>query len=316
MATFRSRNGKWQVQIRLKGSQPVARTFNNKSDARRWARHLEAEMQSGDFQSPSKEIKSLKFRDLIQRYLTIVSSKKLSCHNETIMLQAFMRQKFCNYLVQDLSPNQFAEYRDQRTGHVKAATINRELDTISHMFKLPKTEWGLPIVNPVDGVRRVPKDLPRTRRLRVGEWESLMHATNMCRNRFVRPVIQIAVETGMRRGEIVNIRCHDLCIETQTLSIPKTKTGQPRRIPLAMSAVQVLENLSPSADGRLMHITVESFKQAWSRLIKKAGITDLHFHDLRHEAISRFFEMGLSVPEVALISGHAASLKWVLAFLR
>jgi integrase len=70
-----------------------------------------------------------------------------------------------------------------------------------------------------------------------------------------------------------------------------------------LAATRVLEEWSSSSE-QIFPVTDVAVRQAWDRLVKRAGITNLHFHDLRHEAISRFFEMGLSVPEVALISGH------------
>ena len=66
----------------------------------------------------------------------------------------------------------------------------------------------------------------------------------------------------------------------------------------------MLRGLPQRDDEKLFPVTPNAVRLAWERLTKRTGIADLHFHDLRHEAISRFFELGLSVPEVALISGH------------
>ena len=89
------------------------------------------------------------------------------------------------------------------------------------------------------------------------------------------------------------------------LHIPLTKNGEARTIPLSKRACQVLHRLSKRTDTqRIFPISKESVKNAWQRLIRRASVDDLHFHDLRHEAVSRFFERGLSIPEVALISGH------------
>jgi len=90
----------------------------------------------------------------------------------------------------------------------------------------------------------------------------------------------------------------------RTFPIPTAKTGLPRTIPLSSSALTILEIQRVKDLTRPFLITTESFHMAWKRLIKRAGLVDFHFHDLRHEDVSRFFEMGLSVPEVALISGH------------
>lgn len=90
------------------------------------------------------------------------------------------------------------------------------------------------------------------------------------------------------------------------LTIPVTKTGRPRTIPLRDSAIEILKRqaVGKGKDDRLFPLSANAFRLAWERLKRRAGIQDLRFHDLRHEAISRFFEDGLSLPEVALISGH------------
>ena len=104
-------------------------------------------------------------------------------------------------------------------------------------------------------------------------------------------------------GEIVAMQWDHIHWDNRTLHIPDTKNGYPRTIPLTSGAIEVLREL-PQTDTSVMAITGNAIRLAWERLKKKAEVTDLRFHDLRHEAISRFFEMGLSVPEVALISGH------------
>ena len=87
--------------------------------------------------------------------------------------------------------------------------------------------------------------------------------------------------------------------------LPLTKNGSSREVPLSTKAAQVLarqrqRNDTPSP----FPVTANGFRLAWERLRSRAGLSDLRFHDLRHEAISRFFELGLNIPEVAVISGH------------
>ena len=111
----------------------------------------------------------------------------------------------------------------------------------------------------------------------------------------------------MRRGEILNMRWGDVSFEGRTLHIPVTKNGHARTIPLSSRALVLLRALSDSRTSGTEHvlpITENAAKMAWKRLAKRAQLEDLRFHDLRHQAISRFFEKGLNVPEVALISGH------------
>ena len=158
----------------------------------------------------------------------------------------------------------------------------------------------------------------RERRLRSGELERLIKAARTCRNPYVIPIISLAVETGMRRGEIISIQWDNLDLEKRTLLIPHSKNGYARTIPLTSGALGILKGLwdiksisngsGPLSDSvsepSMFPITANAFRLAWQRVKSRAGIDDLHFHDLRHEAISRFFEMGLNAPEVALISGH------------
>lgn len=117
----------------------------------------------------------------------------------------------------------------------------------------------------------------------------------------------------MRRGELLAMRWGDVNWERNTIRIPVTKNGHPRIIPLTPQGRQLLlewarrsghEPRGFGAERSIFPVRENALRLAWDRLCKRAGITDLHFHDLRHEAISRFFEKGLSVPEVALISGH------------
>jgi integrase len=110
----------------------------------------------------------------------------------------------------------------------------------------------------------------------------------------------------MRRGELLNARTSHINWDASTLHIPTTKTGIPRTIPLTPRALNVLRDVAASKliNQLLFDTTASAVNQSWKRLAKRAGLTNLHFHDLRHEAVTRLFEFGLSLPEVALVSGH------------
>jgi integrase len=143
----------------------------------------------------------------------------------------------------------------------------------------------------------------RKRRLQSNELERLIDGCKKGRSPLLAPAIRLAVETGLRRGELVNIQWAELDLVARTLHVPITKTGHARTIPLTQTAIRIFESL-PRVDDRALPSTANAIRLAWVRLKRRVGVDDLRFHDLRHEAISRFFELGLSVPEVALISGH------------
>ncbi|MCB8819547.1 site-specific integrase [Microvirga rosea] len=144
---------------------------------------------------------------------------------------------------------------------------------------------------------------PRLKRLIDGDEAKLLGALNSRSAWYLRHLIALAIETGMRRGELLSILWRDLDEAARTLTLRTTKNGHPRTIPLTAEALRVLGEI-PRTTERVFPVTPNAVRLAWERLVTRAGVGDLRLHDLRHEAISRFFEMGLSVPEVALISGH------------
>ena len=307
MASIRKRNGKWQVQIRRRGCTGLAKSFTLRADALEWARETERSTERRGFATDPKLLDQMTVRDLLTRYRDTVIPQKRGAQIETIIINASLRDQMAKKKLSETRPEHFATYRDQRLKTVKSATINRELGLIHHAFKIARTEWGIPLAsNPLAGIQKPPADRPRERRLDKGELDGLLEALKRSRKPLLAGVIRFAIATGLRRGEILNARWNDLNWQLATLHIPETKTGIPRTIPLSFEAKQVLVELAIAWQGqdRILSTTADAVKLAWKRLTKRAGIIDLHFHDLRHEAISRFFERGLSIPEVALISGH------------
>ena len=127
----------------------------------------------------------------------------------------------------------------------------------------------------------------------------------LTQNPHIWPIIVFALEAGMRRGEILGLTSDNITLERQLAYLPLTKNGTSREVPLSIKAVDVLKDQrSRQNTPTPFPVNANAFRLAWERLRKRADLCDLRFHDLRHEAISRFFEMGLSIPEVALISGH------------
>ena len=154
-------------------------------------------------------------------------------------------------------------------------------------------------------------DKARTRRLEVGEEEKLLQASNQK----LRRIIILALETAMRRGEILNIKRSHIDFQKSVLLIPSTKTDTPRTIPLSTYAVTVLRDqlrasqsesggVIPLHEHALFDYKPRGLSGEFLKLCRRKGIHDLRFHDLRHEATSRLFEKGLNPVEVATITGH------------
>jgi integrase len=303
MASIRKRGDKWQVQVRRKGYAALSRSFHVRKDAEIWARQTEAQADRGDLPAHPAALRYITLAKLVERYRDTVSPRKRTHEAECLFLKCLLRHPICQRSIADLSTEQFAAYRDERLKAIKPASLKRELAPIRNLFEIARNEWGLPIrENPLSKLKLTGCDQRRERRLRPGEWGTLLAAAGACRNRLIAPIIIVALETAMRRGEILAIKKEHFDPAKRTLLIPVSKNGRARTIPLSITAVELLS--THAKDGRLFQLSANAFRLAWERVKKRASIEDLHFHDLRHEAISRLFEKGLSVPEVALISGH------------
>jgi integrase len=198
-----------------------------------------------------------------------------------------------------------AQYRDSRLETVQAETVRRELSILRHVLEIARRDWGVPLsTNAIAEVQKPPAGKARNRRLEARDFARLIDACGRARvSPLLAPIIRLAVETGMRRGEILNIRWSEIDAQHGTLHIPHAKNGYSRTIPLTTEAIRVIASI-PRTNDRLFPKSPNALRLAWERLKERAGVADLHFHDLRHEAITRLFERGLSLPEVALISGH------------
>ena len=123
------------------------------------------------------------------------------------------------------------------------------------------------------------------------------------RSWYVWPVVVLAIETAMRPGEILGLRWEHIDLDHRTAFLPMTKNGRSRQVPLSEATIEQLSKV-PKDTELPFPITDVAVRQAWDRLRVRAGIHDLTFHDLRHEAISRMFDNGMKIHEVMAISGH------------
>jgi integrase len=293
MATIRRRNKRWQAQVRQKDYQSLSKTFIYKNDALQWAKETETGLQKNYLEYNSAQLPS--FSTIIDKYINLISAYKRGANIEIIRLRALQKESFTKLPFNQISPKIISEYRDKRLQTVQSSTFLRELNTIQHIFNIANKEWCMNIKNPIKNIVKPKITQKRERRLTTYEYNFLVKGNY--NQQCLRDIIEIALETGMRRGEILRIHNND--ISSKILTINKTKNGYARKIPLTKRALYILENTQLP-----FPMLANAVRLAWERLKKKGNIKDLHFHDLRHEAISRFFEKGLSIPEVALISGH------------
>ena len=151
---------------------------------------------------------------------------------------------------------------------------------------------------------RAPQQL-LPRRIADGDVERLLSEAERCANPSIRHIIVLALETGMRRGELCSLKWSQVDFERSLISLENTKSGYPRLVPMSPLAHETLLKVRGICDGELVFgVSANALRMSFCRLRKRANLSRVRFHDLRHEAISRLFEKGLTPPEVALISGH------------
>ena len=305
MATFRKRGAyQWQAQVRKKGQPLQTKTFETRALAEQWARAIEVEMDKGVFISRA-EAESTTLKELLERYLEEITPLKKGAASKTNRARALIRLPLARRYVAGIRGVDIARYRDERLRKVTPSTVKRDLVLLGHVFEVARKEWGIHVHNPVRDIRLPADNRPRDRRLQDGEEARLLTACEQARNPWLLPIVQLALETAMRQGELIRLRWEHIDLNRRTAHLPDTKNGESRTVPLSTTAIRVLRALPRSLHGQAFPgVTTEAIKRAYIRAVRRSSIEDLRFHDLRHEATTRLFEKGLNIMEVASITGH------------
>jgi len=328
MAYFQKRSGAWRAIVKKKGHERQTRTFDTKAEAEAWARALETEMDRGVFVS-RKEAESTTLSEALDRYKKEVADLKKGAYQESRRIEYLKNHKLSKRFLASILGKDIAEYRDDRKKTVSEATVRRELTVLSHLFEVAKKEWGMEsLSNPVKAIR-LPSARGEVRERRLSQKEEAAILAG-CKEYGgdVHDVVVLAIETGMRRGELIGMTWDQVDLNKRTVTLPETKNGEKRVVPLSTTAIQTLKEMPRRIDGKVFGFEdPHSITTAFLRVLKRSRETyvkdfgemhkgkkdakpdstflvDLTFHDLRHEATSRFFEKGLNPMQVAAITGH------------
>ncbi len=316
MATIRKRGEyQWQAQVRRQGYPAHSKTFESRKDAERWARAIERELDQG-IHLPRGEAERTCISDLIARYRSdVLPMKRANWINGALTA---LDSNFGKYALAAVTPKLIASYRDAQLREVSASTVRQRLGLLSRMIDLAGKEWGIPLpANPCAMVSRPVSDDARDRRLAAGELERLLAECSP----HLSAIVRLAIESAGRLGELLALRWSDVDQSRRVMTLrgierrdglkQRTKNADAfRSVPLSTAAVAVLDELRSlplHISGRVFYWWrgTDSFNKSWRRACGRAGIADLRFHDLRHEATSRLFERGVfDSMEVACITGH------------
>ena len=278
----------------------MSKYFQFRSDARAWAETTERAIATGTLNVAEGTL-----GDLLKRYKTEITPKKRSAEIEFLRIDKLNKSWISDVPLSDLISFHIAKYRDERLKEVQANACARDLSLISDAINTAMKEWNIELSgNPVQLVKKPQSSHPRDRRLEGDEEDRLLKSCRESENIYLLGLVIVAIETGMRRGELLGLQRKDVNLTKRTAYLPITKNGSSRTVPLNTKAVEVLDNLPIDLSGQVFPVSITALRGLWIRVCRRAGIKDLHFHDLRHEATSRFFEKGLNVMEVGSITGH------------
>lgn len=241
--------------------------------------------------------------EALERYEREISKNKKGARQERTRIKTWAEGKYGRKSLATLRSSDLAEYRDARLAEgVSTNTVRLSLALISHLYTVAIKDWGIEgLSNPVAKLRMPKGSRERDRRPTASELKAVIKAAGTIHAE-MPVIIEIAVETAMRRGELLTLRRAD--IRGKHALLEDTKNGSRRLVPLSIRARALLDSLPARIDGQVFSLAPHSVSQYFLRACRSAGVKDLHFHDMRHEGTSRFFERGLALMEVASITGH------------
>lgn len=328
MATIRKRGPfSWEVQVRKKGYPSQVRTFINRADAEAWAKEIEVGIQRGLFFDRTAAERTT-VGALVERYRSEILPTKRGRHFSHCL--DAIDAEFGSSAVATISSQAIAAWRDKALKQgLSASTVRKRINTLSKLLDIGNREWGVPIAaNPVKQVSKPPERNARERRLTPTEAQWLLVGADQAENIQLRPLIDLAIETGARMGELLSIEWKDVDLRASVLTIrglsgEGSKNGEVRRVPLSTAAVEVFKAMPRGVGASRVFYSwscCEATRIIWQKTLERSraaytqqceerkieaeeGVFEnLRFHDLRHEAASRLAEK-LQAHELAKVMG-------------
>ena len=321
MPRIRVYKGKYRTTytatVRVKGYKSVSATFDSLTEAKYWASQIEAKMRAGRYKD-TRSAKKYSFFSALDRYLEEVSSLKSPNSRRRDKDSVKVIKKFFNpdLSMADVTPEKIAEFRNMRLKEVAPSTVVKEMVLLSHLFKTASVEWGIPVDNPVKKVKKPSIENERIVFLSDAEIKRLLETCKKSRSKKLYPYILLLLHTAMRPGEAAGLKWSQVDFEKKGIMLEKTKNKMPRWIPLTDRVLKELRKMRDEIEDtewvflpsnpskRIQLIPNQYFKTAWNTVKRKAGLPDLHMHDLRHTAASLLLKAGVDMRVVQEILGH------------
>lgn len=309
MGTIVPRGDSYRAVVRIKGHQTQTKTFEKKAHAKVWISETENALRKKEIASRGITIASL-----FTRYLKEVAPlKKLAA--ETVRAFEHIERRTADLYLSDLTYDSIISWKNMWHPKASGVSMNRYLTRIGTVLTTAEALWGITV--PWADWRKLKFNLknfgvigrgkPRVRRLKDGELEAIK--SHISSTLPIADMIDLALDTCLRSGEMTRLRRSDIDRGKRTILVrerkhPTLKQSNDQVIPLLGESLAIIDRQPEGDDDLIFPFDSDSVEAAWRRARNAAGVEDLKFHDLRHEGISRLFEKGYQIQEVAIVSGH------------
>ncbi len=281
--------------VNIKGVDPAQ---INREDAKKALSIRKAEMAQGKFDIMQTK-KPIPLKQLCDEYFTLHSKEnKRSWKRDRTTIKHFL-EAFGDKNIGQLSSFLITGYRNDRSKLVCKSTVNRELDTIRNMFN-KAVEWEYIDKSPYTGVEKYKVNNTNLRILSIGEFKSLIQVSSEA----LKPILLMAVNTGMRVSEILNLMWNDINLEKDYILVRDSKNYESRYIPIHQELKKVLVNLKDNSETDYVFEGRKSIRKQWQKALKLSGIEHCRFHDLRHTFASNLVMNGVDLVTVSQLMGH------------
>lgn len=299
MASYRKNGNVWEAQVAKLGVRK-SKSFFTKAEAQNWAAKTEAEILAGK----KSGVADKTFGQLLERYRDEVTPLKKGSREEMLRINRFLQDPICEVRLRDLDTTHFAAWRDRRLQSVSPASVLRERNTLSNACKRAVDEWKWMPKHPMKGVTMPSKPEGRDRLVPQADIDKIMFQCGDNLGTVIGRVGQaflFAIETGMRAGEIAGLRINDLILDKRYCAIRGGKTAAAKRnVPLTQRAIDILNQFPGES---VFDLTTAQIDSHFRKAKLRAGVTDLHFHDSRAEAITRLSGK-VDILSLARMVGH------------
>ena len=297
----RKERGTWRIVFFDRGKR-YREDYPTKETAKKMLIIREEEVLRGKYNFEMEQ-HSPKFENFVRDYLEYAKINKRSWIRDKQIIQHLLTH-FEGLKLSQIFPDMIEAYKMARTKQVSPATVNREVACLKHMFNLA-IKWKKTSINPVKEVRFFREEKHNLRWLTEREEERLLPK---CFSH-LRPVVIVAIYTGMRKGELMDLTWDKIDFDKNTITVDRTKIGEGRRLPMNKTMKETLLTLKlDRPDAKYVFgkrdEPIGNFKKAWNAAVRRAGIPQIRFHDLRHTFGTRLALKGVDIKTIMELMGH------------